>query len=134
MAGGQGPGDRAVEALRRLDYFNAIGTVARSAGYGLLARHGGHGVGRAMHEDPHVPNQGRPGRGLVLRPGLVEPASPITIPAVLQASPATKVIVLSGHDLSYAGPDVLDLGAVGYVEKGGSATRTVAAVRRLADY
>ena len=32
---------------------------------------GGHGVGRTMHGDPHVPNDGRPGRGLPLRPGLV---------------------------------------------------------------
>jgi Xaa-Pro aminopeptidase len=31
---------------------------------------GGHGLGRTMHEDPHVPNKGRPGRGLILRPGL----------------------------------------------------------------
>ena len=32
---------------------------------------GGHGVGRTMHGDPHVPNDGRPGRGLKLKPGLV---------------------------------------------------------------
>jgi methionyl aminopeptidase len=61
------------------DIGNAIDTVARSAGYGLLARHGGHGVGRAMHEDPHVPNHGRPGRGLVLRPGLVLALEPMLI-------------------------------------------------------
>lgn len=70
---GAGPG-------RRLgDIGNAIGTVARSAGYGMLVRHGGHGVGRAMHEDPHVPNEGRPGRGLVLRPGLVLALEPMLI-------------------------------------------------------
>jgi methionyl aminopeptidase len=32
---------------------------------------GGHGVGRTMHGEPHVPNDGRAGRGLKLRPGLV---------------------------------------------------------------
>ncbi len=32
--------------------------------------HGGHGVGRAMHEEPFVPNEGRAGRGLKLMPGL----------------------------------------------------------------
>lgn len=61
------------------DIGHAIGTVARGAGYGLLARHGGHGVGRAMHEEPHVPNEGRPGRGLVLRPGLVIALEPMLI-------------------------------------------------------
>ena len=34
---------------------------ARRAGYGLLADHGGHGIGRTMHAEPHVPNDGRPG-------------------------------------------------------------------------
>ncbi|HUZ43000.1 MAG TPA: response regulator [Acidimicrobiales bacterium] len=55
-----------------------------------------------------------------------------TIPAVLQASPLTRVVVMSGHDHSYAEADVLALGAIGYVEKGGSATATAEAVRRLA--
>src|SRR5215470_13228920 len=53
------------------DVSHAVGAVGRAAGYGLLADHGGHGVGRAMHEMPHVPNEGRPGRGLRLRTGLV---------------------------------------------------------------
>lgn len=61
------------------DVSHAIGTIARSAGYGLLARHGGHGVGRAMHEAPHVPNEGRPGRGLLLRPGLVIALEPMLL-------------------------------------------------------
>lgn len=56
---------------------HAIGAVARGAGYGMLAGHGGHGVGRAMHEEPHVPNAGRPGRGLELRPGLVIALEPM---------------------------------------------------------
>jgi len=61
------------------DVSHAIGTVGRCAGYGLLARHGGHGVGRAMHEAPHVPNEGRPGRGLQLRPGLVIALEPMLL-------------------------------------------------------
>lgn len=61
------------------DVSYAIGAVGRSAGYGLLARHGGHGVGRAMHEAPHVPNEGRPGRGLPLRPGLVIALEPMLL-------------------------------------------------------
>ncbi len=61
------------------DIGHAIGTDARAAGYGLLADHGGHGVGRAMHEDPHVPNEGRAGRGLRLQPGLVIAIEPMLI-------------------------------------------------------
>lgn len=62
------------------DVANAIGTVGRSEGYGLLADHGGHGVGRSMHEvPPHVPNEGRAGRGLLLRPGLVIAIEPMLI-------------------------------------------------------
>lgn len=49
----------------------AIGEVAREAGLGINLQFGGHGVGRTMHGDPHVPNDGRPGRGLPLKPGLV---------------------------------------------------------------
>ncbi|GHS85888.1 methionine aminopeptidase [Actinomycetota bacterium] len=53
------------------DISAAIGAVGRAAGYGINADFGGHGVGRTMHEDPHVPNLGRPGTGLPLRAGLV---------------------------------------------------------------
>ncbi|MCW2540461.1 MAG: Methionine aminopeptidase [Frankiales bacterium] len=52
------------------DISAAIGNVARDAGYGLHTDFGGHGVGRTMHESPHIPNDGRPGRGLRLQPGL----------------------------------------------------------------
>lgn len=58
------------------DVSHAIGHVAREAGYGVNLQFGGHGVGRTMHGDPHVPNDGRPGRGLKLRPGLVVAIEP----------------------------------------------------------
>lgn len=61
------------------DIGHAISSVARQAGYGLLADHGGHGIGRTMHEDPHVPNEGRPGKGMQLRPGLVIAIEPMLI-------------------------------------------------------
>jgi methionyl aminopeptidase len=53
------------------DISHAIGTVARDAGLTVNLQFGGHGVGRTMHGDPHVSNDGRPGRGLALRAGLV---------------------------------------------------------------
>lgn len=61
------------------DVGHAISSSARSAGYGLLADHGGHGIGRTMHEDPHVPNEGRRGKGMRLRPGLVIAIEPMLI-------------------------------------------------------
>ncbi|HEY0239630.1 MAG TPA: type I methionyl aminopeptidase [Friedmanniella sp.] len=62
----------AAQAGARLgDISFAIAQVAGRAGYKINTEFGGHGVGRTMHGDPHVPNDGRRGRGLVLRPGLV---------------------------------------------------------------
>lgn len=52
------------------DISAAIGAVAADYGYRVNTEFGGHGLGRTMHEDPHVPNVGRAGRGLKLRPGL----------------------------------------------------------------
>lgn len=53
------------------DISAAIGDVAHAAGLKVNTDFGGHGVGRTMHGDPHVPNDGRPRRGMPLRPGLV---------------------------------------------------------------
>ncbi len=53
------------------DLSAAIAAVAHGDGYSINTEFGGHGVGRTMHGDPHVPNDGRPGRGYPLRPGLV---------------------------------------------------------------
>jgi methionyl aminopeptidase len=61
----------AVPGARIGDVAAAIGAVGRAAGYGICDGFGGHGVGRSMHEDPHVPNIGPAGRGHRIRPGLV---------------------------------------------------------------
>jgi len=53
------------------DISAAIGDVADAAGLAVNLDFGGHGVGRTMHGDPHVPNDGRAGRGLKLKAGLV---------------------------------------------------------------
>ena len=53
------------------DISHAIGSVLNDAGYPVNTEFGGHGVGSTMHQDPHVPNTGRPGRGYKLRPGLL---------------------------------------------------------------
>jgi methionyl aminopeptidase len=53
------------------DISAAIAKVARGVGLSINTDFGGHGVGRTMHGDPHVPNDGRAGRGYPLKPGLV---------------------------------------------------------------
>ncbi|MFF8285161.1 type I methionyl aminopeptidase [Streptomyces albus] len=53
------------------DISHAIGTVLSEAGYPVNTEFGGHGIGSTMHQDPHVANTGRPGRGYKLRPGLL---------------------------------------------------------------
>jgi methionyl aminopeptidase len=53
------------------DISHAIGSALSDAGYPISTEFGGHGVGSTMHQDPHVPNDGRPGRGYRLRPGLL---------------------------------------------------------------
>ncbi|MGV0806213.1 type I methionyl aminopeptidase [Mycolicibacterium setense] len=52
------------------DISAAIGAVAADYGYSVNTDFGGHGLGRTMHEDPHVPNRGKPGRGMPLRAGM----------------------------------------------------------------
>jgi methionyl aminopeptidase len=53
------------------DISHAIGTVLSEAGYPINTDFGGHGIGSTMHQDPHVSNTGRPGRGYKLQPGLL---------------------------------------------------------------
>ncbi|GAA2157429.1 methionine aminopeptidase type I [Humibacillus xanthopallidus] len=53
------------------DLSHAIGEVLTAAGYPVNTEFGGHGVGSTMHQEPHVSNAGRPGRGYTLRPGLL---------------------------------------------------------------
>jgi methionyl aminopeptidase len=63
--------DAALAGNRVGDISAAIAAVGRAAGVGISTDYGGHGVGHDMHEAPSVPNEGRPGRGLQLVPGLV---------------------------------------------------------------
>ncbi|WP_432133799.1 MULTISPECIES: type I methionyl aminopeptidase [unclassified Streptomyces] len=71
--------EAAVVGNRIGDIAHAIGRVCREAGYGIPDGFGGHGIGRRMHEDPPVPNEGRPGRGLPLRHGMVLAIEPMLI-------------------------------------------------------
>ncbi|WP_125132132.1 type I methionyl aminopeptidase [Microbacterium sp. 10M-3C3] len=63
--------DAAVVGHRIGDISAAIAAVAQADGYRINTDFGGHGVGHEMHGDPHVPNDGKAGRGYPLRDGLV---------------------------------------------------------------
>ena len=63
---------------RRLgDVSAAVQQHVEAAGFGVVRAFVGHGIGRALHEDPQVPNFGEPGRGPLLRPGMVLALEPM---------------------------------------------------------
>jgi len=59
------------------DIGAAVQTTAEGAGFSVVREYVGHGIGRALHEDPPVPNYGKPGTGLKLEPGLVIAIEPM---------------------------------------------------------
>ncbi|MCH6567763.1 MAG: M24 family metallopeptidase [Nitrospinae bacterium] len=59
------------------DVSNSIQRTAEGAGYSVVRQFVGHGIGRAMHEPPQVPNFGERGRGPRLRPGMVLALEPM---------------------------------------------------------
>ena len=59
------------------DISAAVQQYAESRGYGVVRQYVGHGIGRALHEDPQVPNYGRAGRGPALRPGMTLAIEPM---------------------------------------------------------
>jgi methionyl aminopeptidase len=60
----------AIPGNRLGDVGHAIESVAHERGYGMVRSFVGHGIGRSMHEDPQVPNYGRPGTGLLIEAGM----------------------------------------------------------------
>ncbi|WP_199443451.1 type I methionyl aminopeptidase [Umezawaea beigongshangensis] len=66
-----------VPGARLSDVSHAIGLLGRAAGYGIPRDFGGHGIGRAMHESPGVANDGEPGRGPTLLPGMAIAIEPM---------------------------------------------------------
>jgi methionyl aminopeptidase len=70
------------------DVSAAIQQYVESHGYHVTREYTGHGVGREMHEGPSVPNYGTPGRGVMLRAGMVLALEPM----VLVGTPKTRVL------------------------------------------
>ena len=73
--------ERAIEQCKPGNRLQDIGWAVQShvepMGYSVVRTFVGHGIGRAMHEDPPVPNYGSPGKGLRLKPGLVLAIEPM---------------------------------------------------------
>ena len=73
--------DQAIQAARPGRRLGDISAVVQrhveGAGYGVVRSFVGHGIGRALHEDPQIPNFGEPGQGPVLRPGMVLAIEPM---------------------------------------------------------
>src|SRR5690606_19249872 len=69
--------EQAVPGKRLGDVGHAIQTTAERAGFSVVRDLVGHGIGRKPHEDPQVPNVGRPGRGLRLQEGMVLAIEPM---------------------------------------------------------
>jgi len=70
------------------DVSAAIQQYVESHGFFVTREYTGHGVGRNMHEGPQVPNYGKPGTGVLLRPGMVIALEPM----VLVGTSRTKVL------------------------------------------
>src|SRR5438876_1556543 len=68
---------RCVAGNRMGDVSSAIQAVAEGAGLSVVRSLVGHGIGRSMHEEPQVPNYGRPGRGPLLEEGMVLAIEPM---------------------------------------------------------
>ncbi len=100
-------GVAAVQPGGRLsDVGAAVEQVVRPLGYGLLEDYTGHGIGRAMHEPPYVPNvaPGGPGRGMVLDVGIVlavEPMATLGSPQVLELDDGWTVVTQDGRQSAH---------------------------------
>jgi methionyl aminopeptidase len=62
---------------RLSDISHAVGSFVEQSGFFVVREYVGHGIGRALHEDPQIPNYGPPGRGVRLRPGMVLAIEPM---------------------------------------------------------
>lgn len=69
---------KCVEAGRRLsDVSHAVQCCAESSGFSVVRDFVGHGIGTRLHESPQIPNYGSPGKGVILRPGMVLAIEPM---------------------------------------------------------
>lgn len=80
--------DKVKPGSRLGDVSAAIQAYAEARGYGIIREYGGHGIGRKMWEDPHIPNHGQAGKGPRLQPGMTLAIEPM----ISAGSPETRVL------------------------------------------
>ena len=80
--------DAARPGNRLGDIGHAVQSYVEARGYGVVREYVGHGVGRKLHEEPEVPNYGKPGHGVRLTPGMVIAIEPM----ITEHSPALHVL------------------------------------------
>ena len=89
---------------RLSDISHAVQRRAESNGLSVVRDFGGHGIGRALHEDPHIPNHGRPGKGPRLKAGFVfciEPILSLGKPEVFVADDGWTTRTLDGSAVAH---------------------------------
>ena len=81
------------------DISHAIGSFVEKNGYSVVKEFQGHGIGAQMHEDPGIPNYGKPGRGIRLEPGMTLAIEPMVImgePGILELEDGWTIITEDG--------------------------------------
>jgi methionyl aminopeptidase len=68
---------QAVPGKRLFDISHAVQSYVEQRGFSVVRDFVGHGIGRKLHEDPQIPNYGRPGTGVRLKPGMVLAIEPM---------------------------------------------------------
>ena len=111
----------AKEGNRIGDISHAIQSYVEKHGYSVIREFEGHGIGEKMHEEPEVPNYGKPGRGVRLEKGMTIAVEPMVImgkPGILQLDDGWTIIsedgTLSAHYentilITENGPEILTL-------------------------
>jgi methionyl aminopeptidase len=69
--------EQAIPDKRLSDISHAIQSHVEAAGFSVVRKFVGHGIGKALHEDPQIPNYGEPGVGIRLKPGMVFAIEPM---------------------------------------------------------
>jgi len=69
--------ERARNGARLGDVSYAIQSFVEANGFSVVREYAGHGIGRQMHEDPQIPNYGKPGQGPVLKKGMALALEPM---------------------------------------------------------
>lgn len=86
------------------DISHAIGEYIEKNGFSIVREFQGHGIGRSMHEEPGIPNYGKPGRGPKLEPGMTLAIEPMVIagkPDILELDDGWTIVTQDGTNAAH---------------------------------